>query len=41
MQLVESLEDIIKNEALKYVNKSLALLTVSNLYTMNQKVVIS
>jgi hypothetical protein len=41
MQLVESLEDIIKNEALKYVNKSLALLTISNLYTMNQKVVIS
>jgi hypothetical protein len=38
MQLVESLEDIIKNEALPYVNKSLALLTISNLYTMTQRV---
>lgn len=41
MHLVESLEDIIKNEALPYVNQSLALLTISNLYTMTKRVEIS
>ena len=41
MLLVESLEDIIENEALPFVNKSLALLTISNLFTMSKKVDIS
>ena len=34
MRFLHSLQDIIKNEALPYVNKSIALLAISNIYTM-------
>jgi Flp pilus assembly pilin Flp len=41
LQFFNSLQEIIKNQALPYVNKSIALLAISNIYTLSKKVDIS
>lgn len=41
LQFFNSLQEIIKNEALPLINKSIALLAVSNIYTLSKKVEIS
>lgn len=41
MQFLQSLQEIIKNQALPYVNKSIGLLAISNIYTLSKKVDIS
>jgi len=41
MQFLNSLQEIIKNQALPYVNKSIGLLAISNIYTLSKKVDIS
>lgn len=38
MRFLSSLEDIVKNDALPYVNKSICLLAISNIYTLSKNV---
>ncbi len=38
MKFLSSLEDIVKNDALPYVNKSIGLLAISNIYTLSKNI---
>lgn len=41
MEFLSSLENIIRNDALPYVNKSIGLLAISNIYTLSKSIQIS
>jgi hypothetical protein len=41
MKFMSSLEYIINNDALPYVNKSIGLLSISNIYTLSKNITIS
>jgi hypothetical protein len=38
MKFLDSLQDIIKNDQIEYVNKSICLLAISNIYTLSQNI---